>query len=281
MTAAAPLVWINDEIGAGLHPTDRGLAYGDGVFETLRVNEGQIPLWSAHRARLQHGASRLCLSAPLERIDVQLERLLAGPLAAGCWRLKLILTRGEGGHGYAPPPRAAVRPTLIWQATALQAPPPGPVRLRTVAVRLPIDPPLAGIKHLNRLHHVLAAAELAELDPSAQCEPLLLDAQGRVVESLHHNICWRAGEALHTADTTSAGVSGVLRDYLRHSGLWRWQPTAVASDALQRADEIFLVNALHGVRPVLQIDDGPTLPVGTHTRQLAHALASIYGAPAW
>ena len=92
---------------------DRGLAYGDGLFETLRVGaDGRIPLWTWHQQRLVAGARTLGIPAPdaaqLEQALAQARVQLQGP-----GLIKLMLTRGVGGRGYLPP--ADAQPALLWQ----------------------------------------------------------------------------------------------------------------------------------------------------------------------
>ena len=85
-----------DAVAAG----DRGLAYGDGLFETMRAHRGDVPWWKSHWARLQRGAQRLAIELPHEAaVHGEAQSLLDGDDAV----LKLIVTRGSGGRGYAPP----------------------------------------------------------------------------------------------------------------------------------------------------------------------------------
>ena len=75
-------------------------AYGDGVFETMRVHRGVVPWWQAHWARRARGADRLRLPVP----DEALARVTAASLFDGGADgvLKLLLGRGVTGRGYAP-----------------------------------------------------------------------------------------------------------------------------------------------------------------------------------
>ena len=90
-----------------LDPRDRGLAYGDGLFETLRVTaEGRVPLWAGHHRRLQQGARVLGLPVlPECRYQAAIAEGVAA-LAGEPGVVKLTLTRGPGGRGYLPPPEA-------------------------------------------------------------------------------------------------------------------------------------------------------------------------------
>jgi 4-amino-4-deoxychorismate lyase len=114
-------VIVNGVAGARLDPLDRGLQYGDGLFETMAVRDGRARFLEWHLTRLADGARRLAIPAPEE------DRL-AGQIAAawpsGRGVVKLICTRGPSGRGYRPP--ASAEPTCIvagfdwpaWPATA-------------------------------------------------------------------------------------------------------------------------------------------------------------------
>src|SRR5690606_18106871 len=139
----------------GVSVANRGLAYGDGVFETMRVHDGELPLWPGHLARLREGAQRLGIGLPDPAfIEACIDEMIDG---ADAGVIKLLLTRGDGGRGYAPPVDAQPAWTL-----ALYPLPPitsGGLCLHACDTRLAIQPALAGIKHCNRLEQVLARAE--------------------------------------------------------------------------------------------------------------------------
>ena len=86
-----------------LDPRDRGLAYGDGLFETLRVTaEGRVPLWAGHHRRLQQGVRALGLPVlPECRYQAAIAEGVAA-LAGKPGVVKLTLTRGPGGRGAVP-----------------------------------------------------------------------------------------------------------------------------------------------------------------------------------
>src|SRR5690606_2725116 len=140
----------------GLQPDDRGFRYGEGVFETMRAHRGAVPWWPAHWQRLARGAARLGLPLPPPGMALaEASALLAGGNAV----LRLQLTRGGGGRGYASPGTA--EPTWVLSLHSLPPVPAGEgLRLRWCGLRLAAQPALAGIKHCNRLEQVLARAEL-------------------------------------------------------------------------------------------------------------------------
>ena len=223
-----------------LSPSNRGLNYGDGVFETMRVHRGELPLWPHHLARLREGAGRLGIAMP--EVDFIEERIAEIVSAVDSGVLKLLLTRGEGGRGYAPPVDAAP----IWMLS-LQPLPEVQVALRVhpCVTRLSMQPALAGIKHCNRLEQVLGRAEAMR----AGCdEGLMVDMAGNPVCATSANLLVLRDGRWRTPPVKTCGVAGVLRGWLLVQGLV--EVNAVAPDDLVDADAVALCNAVRGILPV-------------------------------
>lgn len=231
----------------GVPIDDRGLAYGDGLFETVLVRDGEPLLWPEHMARLERGCHALGIPLP---VKAELDGLpaLAG---AGLKVLKLVLTRGSGGRGYRSPSPA--EPRLVWQVAGF-APQARHwetgVRVRQCRLRLGIQPLLAGLKHLNRLENVLARSEW---DDPGIAEGLLCDSQGRLVEATCMNLVWQRGGRLETPGLEACGVAGTLRAAL----MARLPIAEVAAgpEALIDAEAVWLCNSVQGVWPVVRLDD--------------------------
>lgn len=260
--------WIDGVAADTLPVLDRGLHYGDGLFETLAVKDGSIGLLQSHLERLQEGCTRLGLPMPpLEILQTELHAAAAGETRAV---LKLMVTRGEGGRGYRPPVDTRPRRILLrypWpdypEAWARDG-----VRTLICDTRLSTQPRLAGMKHLNRLEQVLARAEWDEAD--GYQEGLMLDAGGRVVEGTMTNVFAVTREdVLLTPDLSRAGVAGVMRRHILEQAAKAGMQIRVAElplAALMRANEIFLCNSLIGVWPVSELG-GRSYAVGAMTRR--------------
>lgn len=230
-----------------LDPLDRGLAYGDGLFETMRVHHGELPWWSRHWARLSCGAERLRIALPDERFVHAEAKQLLGGCVEGVF--KLILTRGSGGRGYVPPRDAA--PTLVLARHPL--PPSAPaagLRVRWCELRVSSQPVLAGLKHLNRLEQVLARAEWTDSDIH---EGLLCDSEGRVACATAANVFARIDGRWITPRLAHCGVHGVLRGWLmQQAGIVE---ADVSPSALESCEALFLGNAVRGILPVCRLGD--------------------------
>ena len=225
---------------------DRGLAYGDGLFETVLLRAGEPVLWRYHTARLARGCHRLDIPLPCQ---AALDATWQGPPSAEFEVLKLILTRGSGGRGYAQPDQVA--PRLLSQRTPFQ---PSAecwqqgVTVRLCDLRLAHQPRLAGIKHLNRLENVLARQEWSD---AAIAEGLLADSHGHVVEATSMNIFWQQGGQVLTPLLDQCGVAGTLRAALIDRGAV--EQASLPLHRLAAVERLWVANSVQGVWPVTSL----------------------------
>ncbi|MDX2425918.1 MAG: aminodeoxychorismate lyase, partial [Cycloclasticus sp.] len=174
--------------------SDRGLQYGDGLFETIAVRAGAPCLWSRHIDRLQRGCRVLNLSLP--PVDQLLEECLSLTQDHDAAVLKIILTRGSGGRGYTPP----TDPTPV-RILSLHPSPDYPPAWRDAGVVVTLcrsrsseNNQLAGLKHLNRLDQVLARKEVSAADGCI--EGLMRDSRGRIIGGTMTNLFLWADDEL-------------------------------------------------------------------------------------
>ncbi|MEO4046426.1 aminodeoxychorismate lyase [Pseudomonas sp. CAU 1711] len=265
--------WIDGRPATELPLGDRGLAYGDGLFETIAVRRGRAVLLPRHLARLGEGARRLQLPLDLGSLEGELQAFCA-ELGEGV--AKLIVTRGDGLRGYAPPESASPRRILLGgPAPAYPADnAEHGIRLFPCTTRLAEQPLLAGLKHLNRLEQVLARAEWRD---SAFAEGLMLDVSGRVIEGVFSNLFLVKDGVLLTAELSRCGVAGVMRAQILELAVREGialQVRDIAYDELLAADEVFLCNGLYGIWPVRQLQ-GRDWPAGALTRKLQALVRSL------
>ena len=258
--------WVNGQPADSLALADRGLAYGDGLFETLKVQGGRAVLLERHLARLQEGCQRLKIPCDMSILRGELLEYMQQLGDGVC---KLIRTRGVGQRGYGLPDPCV--PQRILQASAVPQWPAAHqqqgIQLFACQLRLSEQPLLAGLKHLNRLEQVLARAEWS--DPT-YAEGVLLDAQDRVVDGVFSNIFIVHKQQLLTPALHRCGVAGVMRAELLA------RAAAVGIDVLVRdislqdllqADEVFTCNSLYGIWPV-RAYAAQRWPIGAVTRKL-------------
>ena len=266
------MMLVNGDYREHIPVSDRGFQYGDGLFETLAVIDGQALFLDRHLARLNAGCRRLYLPFPgAELLTSEAQKLSA---QSGKAVLKLILTRGSGGRGYRQP--EPIQPTRV---LSLHPYPDYPgsyqeqgISARFCDTRLGLNPALAGIKHLNRLEQILARAEWT--DPAIQ-EGIMLDINNHVIEGTMTNLFYVKSNTLYTSPLTLAGVAGIIRGIIL--ALCADHKLAVivrnfTKDELLAADEVFVCNSIIGIWPVRQIATS-SFPVGARTRQLQTLLA--------
>ncbi|MBE1161255.1 aminodeoxychorismate lyase [Dyella acidiphila] len=240
------MLLVNGQLQDSVPALDRGLSYGDGLFETIRLLHGHAPLWARHMQRLAFGCERLRMPRP-DAQQLWQEALQAADGLADAV-LRITLTRGSGERGYALP--------AITQATRIVAAFPMPLmtagaycdglRLHQCTTTLAEQPLLAGIKHLNRLEQVLARAEWN--DP-ALAEGLVCDQHGRVISATAANLFAVIDGELVTPSVERCGVAGVARAELLHA-----RPDCRVRDLplteCLRASELFLSSSVRGILPV-------------------------------
>jgi 4-amino-4-deoxychorismate lyase len=244
---------INGVPGDSISINDRGFMYGDGVFRTMLVKNGLVQSWPRHFNKLKQDCIALNLDCPEESILIdelaQLTKLQVDGVA------KITITRGISTRGYTPPQHPLVtRVVSITPApeysTALSK---QGVRVHQCRLQLCHQPLLAGIKHLNRLENVLAAAEFMG---SEMHEGILLDKAGFVIEATRSNVFMVRDGALFTPDLSNCGVAGVQRERVIDWAQQNSVPCSISNIALEDmlvAEEIFLVNSIIGLWPVREI----------------------------
>lgn len=281
---------------------DRGFAYGDGLFETMAVVDAECPAWSYHIARLAHGCKILNIKLPDNIEDMVFE---AATSVTEPSVLKLIVTRGipdssSSARGYTP--SKSHEPTV----RLVQHPWPNyPSVHRQTGIdaiwldfQVGLQPALAGLKHLNRLEQVLAAAELADRSASTSVisdeaviqnqatidhphphshshsaplvEGLLTDLNDRVICGSKTNIFIEKDGSLLTPDLSAAGIAGTMRAWVLEQAKKLAITVQIAELSrydVDTADAVFVTNAIAGIWPVKRLGDN-SYPVSNITKQL-------------
>jgi 4-amino-4-deoxychorismate lyase len=256
-----------------LPANDRGLAYGDGLFETIRIHRGAPLFIEAHLKRLSQGCARLGIPADVAQWRSWLDlALLEAPSACIA---KLIVTRGSGGRGYRPPEPST--PRCLISLHDMPAPFGGydaGISAFVCRQRLARQPSLAGIKHLNRLEQVLASREFPD---ASWHEGLMADYDGLLVEGTRSNVFATLDGRLLTPDLGNCGVAGVLRGQLLDLFGERVEVKALQLSSLHNVEELFICNSVLGIWPVTRVRHGDEewqLQAGPYARE---ALAWLDG----
>lgn len=237
---------INGGFEQRLSPLDRGLSYGDGVFRTFKVLSTEPVDWELHYHKLRHDCTALGIVCPTPELLLNDLELLFDEVKSGI--AKIIITRGEGERGYAPP--AVTLPTRVVLRSSLPQYPSHyfteGVSLYACNTKLSHQPLLAGVKHLNRLENVLARSEWQSPD---YVDGLMLDVTGHVIECTSANLFIRKGDTLMTPSLDQCGVSGVTRARildLASALLLSPKVSALKLSDIFDADEMVICNSLYG-----------------------------------
>jgi len=272
MRRQAHITLVNGVETSALDIADRGLAYGDGLFETMRVTvkrsssgksagktKAAVPLLKWHVARFEKGVERLKLGSVRQlsrefkrNLNQALEQILDnGRLDSAL--VKVIVTRGHGGRGYTPP--ESINCSIITQVFDLPSYPEHyhntGVVVRLCKHQLAMQPALAGIKHLNRLEQVLASQELKD-----EQEGLLFNHNDELIEGIKSNVLLFEGADVVTPLLDKSGVKGTLRQYLiEHAdavGLTIHE-AVIDRQRMESADGLAMVNSVYGLWPVAKL----------------------------
>jgi 4-amino-4-deoxychorismate lyase len=279
---AAVSALVNGARAGGLSVLDRGLHFGDGLFETIACLHGRPRFLDLHLQRLAGGCRALGFPPPApERLREEIVGLAA---AQDRSIVKLIVTRGPATvRGYAvsgreQATRIAIRYPWPVEDPVLQQ---QGVSVRMAAMRLGENPALAGLKHCNRLEQILARGEP---EAAGAAEALMLSRSGNLVSGTMTNVFLVDGSPprLRTPAIDSCGVAGVMRSVVlrevARTGIPATECQLSPAD-LEAAAEVFLTNARVGIWPVSRIG-ARTLTPGPVTRQLQGLLRPLLEEPA-
>lgn len=261
---------VNGEYLETININDRGLQYGDGVFETMAVHNGKIPLWESHWQRLNLGCEKLLIPLPDKSIIENEIELLSHKNNSAHFVIKLILTRGIGKRGYRFTKEQS--PTRIlsvydWPNYSEHFQTEG-VSVRYCESSLSENSKLSEIKHLNRLEQIMARNEW---DDDEFQEGLMLTTKGNVIDGTMSNIFAVQDNMIFTPGLSLCGVAGVMRktviNIAKELGIAVYEKDFTKSE-LEMADELFLTNSLFGIWPIKRIFKTQFTKVGAVTKQL-------------
>jgi branched-chain amino acid aminotransferase len=271
-------VWLNDNLiplsQARVSVNDRGFLYGDGLFETLRAQDGRVQFLAEHLDRLAASARTFRLPFP-ENIPWQerlAQLLTANGLSRGPARVKILLSRGEA-PGVGLPQEC--RPTLVLYAQPYTPPSPQEYAAGWPVVVFPEGRSTFVGRHKSLNYLFYLAARQYALDRGAK-EALILEADSLVSEGAATSLVYRNQGRYYTPAAASAlpGVTlTVLGRGLAARGLTlKTRPTTVAQ--LQEADGLWLANSLMGLMPVASLNGAPA-PLSEATAFLQGVLADM------
>jgi 4-amino-4-deoxychorismate lyase len=240
---------VNGQQDSKLSIYDRGLAYGDGIFTTAKVRNGQVCHLSQHIQRLVTSCKKLNIAIPDTNL---IEQELADnarqyPSAV----VKVIITAGQGGRGYSRQGNSSSNVVVSfsrfplhyidWQEQGIS--------MGTSELQLGINPTLAGIKHLNRLEQVLIRQEL---DARAEDDLLVTNCNGIIVETSCSNVFWHKDGIWYTPSLVDSGVAGLKRQQIINtlSVSHRIEEIQAKLENIDDIQAMVITNSVMGIVPV-------------------------------
>jgi branched-chain amino acid aminotransferase len=248
---------IVDEEKAVISVFDRGLLYGDGVFETMRSYNGKVLAFDRHLDRLYESAEAIDIKIDKDRkyIKYIIYKLLKVNRLEDAY-IRLAATRGKGRVGLDA--TTAKERGLVIIVKGFKPYPPRfykkGITLYTSSIRRNEKSLLCGIKSLNYLNNILARMEAQKTGAD---DALLLNTEGYVAESAVSNIFMIKGKRLVTPSIDSGILPGITREIvlsLADGSDLSVSARHIRLPELKSADEIFLTNTLMEIIPVVRID---------------------------
>ncbi|HMR90894.1 MAG TPA: aminotransferase class IV [Chitinophagaceae bacterium] len=255
-------ILYNGELAAGtgnlLSAANRGFRYGDGLFETMRVVNGRIPLWPLHAHRLWKGMGLLRFPAlpaiAPEQLLAQLLSLCEKNHCPASARIRLSVWRGDGALYDLP-----VQFGYLAESAAIPLPgnqlPGSGLHLGIFSAAQKSTDTFSNLKSSGFLPYVMAA-EYAQQNGMDDC--LVLNTHGRIADSTVANLFICKKGKLYTPPLQEGCVAGVMRAWLLQNqqelGL-HIRETAVSEDDLFEAEEVWLTNAVAGLKWVARFRD--------------------------
>ncbi len=277
------VIFVNGKRSRHVSALDRGLQYGDGLFETLRAHAGRIDLLEYHLDRLLTGCQRLKLKVPRRAaMRAEIERVAApaskrNARAAADLVIKMIVTRGKGARGYRAPAGVMATRIVTCESASQAINLSSPVSIRVCDTLVAEQPQLAGLKTLNRLDSVLARSEWRG---NHVLEGLMLDGHGHIVCGTMSNVFVAHGNKLSTPPIRRAGVAGVMRRWVLENAYGvklEARERLFGLALIERSPEVFITNAVIGIRSVGRISmKGHS--VDKHCFSAADALRALFAA---
>ena len=243
---------------------DRGLIYGDGLYETIRVRNGKCVRFRRHIERLFNGARVLGFNESVFELDFGKtidEVLQANRLADA--RVRVTVTRGVSTDPGKMGGAGAGEPTVVVTADVLPEPGLEPTRVIISSLRRDEKSPLVGVKTLNCLPSVVA---LAEARDQGADDAVLLNTRGKIAEGTSANVFLLLGDRLVTPSLDQGCLAGTVRAAVLELAAelgFEAAEFVIEPDALREADELFFTSAIKLIRPICEVA-GTRVGDGTH-----------------
>lgn len=236
----------------------RAAQFGDGIFETMAIQDGCCLALNLHVNRLELGLKTLHISSPANDLnDLLLSYIdqLVQVSAVQNGVLKIIVSRANSARGYGfdsslkPVVMAFYSPRVEYPESHYQ----DGIALQNLSTQCSVQSQLAGLKHLNRLENVLAKNELK----SHYFEGLMSNYLGNIIEGTASNIFFEKDSKLYTPSLIVSGVAGIMRllimQYCKKEGI-SFSVLDISYEDISSFDGALICNSLLGAMPVKTVE---------------------------
>jgi branched-chain amino acid aminotransferase len=229
---------------------DRGFTLGHGLFETMLLSQGRVPLLAYHWHRLKSSAAliNIALDCSFSELEAQIhDVIMTNELINSRAGLRLTLTDGVSERGILS--QGAKKPTLLLTPFLLSNPSPASWSATLVSIRKNEQSLSSQVKSLSYLDNILAKQEAVD---QGFDEAILLNTQGFVADGAISNVFLIKNQVVYTPKIRDGALPGVLRHVILHEldhGI-PIQEASLTAESLQSADALFLTNALMGIMPI-------------------------------
>ena len=234
-----------------LSKNNRGFAYGDSLFETIRIVNGEIYFLEDHYFRLMASMRMIRMEIPmaftLDYFEKQISNLIKLVGEASVSRVKCTVYRKEGGL-YTPNSNEI---EFLIEASEVMSPVKDSYVIDIYKDHYVNSGLLSTLKSSNRLLNVVASIYAKENEYDA-C--VLINEDKKIVETANANIFLVKGDVIRTPKLLDGCIKGVARkkiiEILEKDASFKFEETSISPFDLQKSDEVFVTNAIIGVQPV-------------------------------
>lgn len=255
-----PVIYLNKSMveatKARVAPVSSAMLYGRGVFTTLAIYNSEPFRWSKHWQRLTTHAKKLDIDhtgCTEKNVGDALRKLIAvNQVQEG--RARVILLARSGRDIWKTKAPGAKKTDLLIMTGEPQTVPQTGLSLAVSPYRINTLSPLAGIKSLNYLDHVLSWEEAQSRDFD---EAVVLNERGEIVSATTANLFWATNGTIHTPALSTGALAGITRECVIEIANKHFVPLLEGNyemPDLTDADEIFLTSSSLGVAPVTTFD---------------------------
>jgi len=245
------MIWIDGRIyrdqNAKISVMDKGLLYGDGVFDTFRIFNGRAFKMTEHLRRLKHSAIMMNITMPRSCREIRaVVKEMYNQIKKNNVFVRIIITRGVGEMGINP---KISNPSTIIIMQERPEDKPEPIDVLTSSIIRSDRTFNSKIKSLNYGPNVMAKIEAVR---NGKQDAIMCDENGNVTEATTTNIFFVRDGTIHTPSYLCPILSGITRESIMDN--FEVEQCELSKTYVYQFDEVFLAGTANGITPIRSID---------------------------